>query len=76
MHQAKLSKIKNELSRYVALARKGQSVRIMVRGVAAADLVPIGDEPDAKPIPELLLPGPRARGRALSEQIIEERHKR
>lgn len=41
MKMANLSEVKDQLSAYVDLARNGQSVRIMVRGVPAADLVPI-----------------------------------
>lgn len=40
MKTASLSKAKNSLSRYVELARRGERVRILVRGVPAADLVP------------------------------------
>jgi prevent-host-death family protein len=38
---ANLSKVKNELSRYVDLVRRGEHVRILVNGVPAADLVPV-----------------------------------
>ena len=41
MRSAKLSDVKDRLSEYVALVRKGETVRIFVRGEAAADLVPI-----------------------------------
>ncbi len=41
MRIAKLSDVKNDLSRYVAQVRRGGSVRILVRGVPVADLVPI-----------------------------------
>ena len=45
MDTAKLSDVKNDLSRYVARVRKGARVRITVRGVAVADLVPVGSDP-------------------------------
>jgi prevent-host-death family protein len=38
---ANLSDVKNDLSRYVDSVRKGGRVRILVRGVPAADLVPV-----------------------------------
>lgn len=43
MKVAKLSDVKNELSRYVELVRRGEQVRILVRGVPVADLVPIAE---------------------------------
>jgi prevent-host-death family protein len=46
MKVASLSKAKNSLSRYVALARRGERVRILVRGVPAADLVPADTSSD------------------------------
>jgi prevent-host-death family protein len=50
---AKLSDVKNELSRYVELVRKGGRVRILVSGVPAADIVPI-DEASADWTPDLV----------------------
>lgn len=41
MRRANLADVKNDLSRYVSAARRGVRVRILVRGVPAADLVPI-----------------------------------
>ncbi|MCI0574550.1 MAG: type II toxin-antitoxin system prevent-host-death family antitoxin [Myxococcaceae bacterium] len=41
MKVANLSDVKNDLSRYVAQVRRGERVRILVRGVAVADLVPV-----------------------------------
>src|SRR5439155_10093339 len=41
MRTANLAKVKNELSRFVAMAKAGERVRILVRGAPAADLVPI-----------------------------------
>ena len=41
MKIAKLSEAKDDLSRYVDYVRRGGTVRILVRGVPVADLVPI-----------------------------------
>jgi antitoxin (DNA-binding transcriptional repressor) of toxin-antitoxin stability system len=38
---ANLATVKNQLSRHVAYVRRGGRVRILVNGVAAADLVPV-----------------------------------
>ncbi len=77
MEQAKLSDVKDGLSAYVERVRKGHRVRILVRGVPAADLVPIDPTvDDAEAEPELLKPGPRVKGRPLSETLIAERRLR
>ena len=77
MEQAKLSDVKDGLSRYVEKVRKGARVRILVRGVAVADLVPIDTKADLGEVePELLKPGQQAKGRALSDMIVDERHRR
>ena len=41
MKVAKLSQVKDELSRYVDYVRRGGRVRVLVRGLPAADLVPV-----------------------------------
>jgi prevent-host-death family protein len=41
MKIANLAEVKNDLSRFVAEVRRGGRVRILVRGVPAADLVPV-----------------------------------
>ena len=41
MKVAKLTDVKNDLSRFVERVQQGESIRILVRGVPAADLVPI-----------------------------------
>ena len=41
MRVANLADVKDDLSRFVALVRRGGRVRILVRGVPAADLVPV-----------------------------------
>jgi antitoxin (DNA-binding transcriptional repressor) of toxin-antitoxin stability system len=45
MRAANLAQVKNQLSRFVAMARRGTRVRILVRGVPAADLVPVETGP-------------------------------
>lgn len=45
MKTANLSDVKDQLSAYVELVRNGESVRILVRGVPAADLVPVAATP-------------------------------
>ncbi len=47
MKVANLADVKNDLSRFVAQVRRGGRVRILVRGVPAADLVPVGSEAGA-----------------------------
>ena len=42
MRVANLTDAKNDLSRLVERVRRGERVRILVRGVPAADLVPVG----------------------------------
>lgn len=42
MKQAKISELKNNLSRYLAYVRKGGVVRVMDRDRPVADLVPLG----------------------------------
>lgn len=66
MRTAKLSDVKNDLSRLVEEVRKGGRVRILVRGVAAADIVPIADAPAdfAEEMVELERNGQIRRGKA------------
>lgn len=95
MAAAKLSDVKNDLSRYVARARRGERIRILVRGVPVAEIGPIdtvreGDDDDEARLadlerrgiirrgrsglePGILKPGPRPRGKATSDLLIEER---
>lgn len=93
MKIANLARAKDDLSRYVEYVRRGGRVRILVSGVPAADLVPIGAANDANDdedlralerqgilrrgsgrIPsEILRPGPKLRGRPLSETVAAER---
>jgi prevent-host-death family protein len=92
---AKLSDVKNDLSRYVARARRGERIRILVRGVPVAEIVPIDIQRDGEGAeearlvdlerrgiirrgkgglePGILRPGPRPRGKATSEMVIDER---
>jgi prevent-host-death family protein len=95
MAAAKLSDVKNDLSRYVARARRGERIRILVRGVPVAEIGPIdhaleGDKDEETRLadlerrgiirrgrgglePGILKPGPRPRGRATSDLLVEER---
>jgi len=41
MKQAKISEVKNHLSRYLALVRKGEVIRILDRDVPIAQIVPL-----------------------------------
>jgi len=41
MKEAKISEVKNQLSRYLALVKKGEVVRILDRDVPIAQIVPI-----------------------------------
>ncbi|MBI2892789.1 MAG: type II toxin-antitoxin system prevent-host-death family antitoxin [Deltaproteobacteria bacterium] len=42
MKVANLTDVKNDLSRYVDQVRRGERVRILVRGLPVADIVPAG----------------------------------
>ena len=42
MKEAQISELKNQLSRYLALVRKGEIVRIVDRNRPVAQIVPIG----------------------------------
>jgi antitoxin (DNA-binding transcriptional repressor) of toxin-antitoxin stability system len=54
MKEAKISEVKNQLSRFLALVRKGEVVRILDRNVPIAQIVPI-DRPAGGPAgPEVL----------------------
>ena len=41
MKEAKISDVKNQLSRYLALVRKGETIRILDRDVPIAQIIPI-----------------------------------
>jgi len=43
MKQAKISEVKNNFSRYLALVRRGEVVRILDRDVPVAQIVPIAE---------------------------------
>jgi prevent-host-death family protein len=77
MKVAKLADVKNDLSRYVAQVRRGARVRILVRGVPAADLVPIethasASEGDDHELDELERLGLVRRGRGLAARELRE----
>ena len=52
MAAAPLSVVKNDLSRYVARARRGERIRILVRGIAVAELGPVETAADSDPLEE------------------------
>jgi prevent-host-death family protein len=50
MKEAKISEIKNRLSRYLALVRRGEVVRILDRNVPIAQIVPIATPAGEAPV--------------------------
>jgi antitoxin (DNA-binding transcriptional repressor) of toxin-antitoxin stability system len=50
MKEAKISEIRNGLSRYLALVRKGETVRILDRNVPIAQLIPITAPSGERPV--------------------------
>ena len=50
MKEAKISEIRNGLSRFLALVRKGEVVRILDRDVPIAHIVPIRAPSGARPV--------------------------
>jgi len=50
MKEAKISELKNRLSRYLALVRKGEVVRILDRNIPVAQIVPISDTTGARAV--------------------------
>lgn len=77
MRVANLADVKNGLSRFVAQVRRGGRVRILVRGVPAADLVPIeggteAPESDGLELAELEKLGLARRGVGASARDIRE----
>ena len=54
MKEAKISEVKNQLSRYLALVRKGEVVRILDRDVPIAQIVPIDRPAGTAAGPEVL----------------------
>lgn len=55
MKEAQISTLKNQLSRYLALVRKGEIVRIIDRNRPIAQIVPIGHAVNGRPVgPEAL----------------------
>jgi prevent-host-death family protein len=76
MKMVSLSEAKANLSRHVERARHGESVRIQVRGVAVAELVPVTDETpgdvDLSELQDLERAGLVRRGRgAFPEEILK-----
>ena|SRR2546422_10220738 len=50
MKQARISEFKNHLSRYLALVRRGEVIRILDRDRPVAQLVPIVDPIGGRPV--------------------------
>jgi prevent-host-death family protein len=50
MKEAKISEVKNHLSRYLALVRRGEVVRILDRDRPVAHIVPIGEVASGRPV--------------------------
>ncbi len=76
MKMVSLSEAKANLSRHVERVRHGEAIRIKVRGVPVAELVPVGGgapgEPDGAELQELERAGLVRRGRgALPEEILK-----
>jgi antitoxin (DNA-binding transcriptional repressor) of toxin-antitoxin stability system len=77
MKEAKISEIKNQLSRYLALVRKGEVVRILDRETPVAQIVPIsrphaGGTPGAEALAEMERKGLIRRGsRRIDREIID-----
>jgi prevent-host-death family protein len=76
MRVANLADVKNDLSRYVAKVRRGTSVRILVRGIPVADLIPVegrgGEGSDDAELAELEKLGLARRGAKLSVKAERE----
>jgi prevent-host-death family protein len=50
MKEAKISEVKNQLSRYLALVRRGEVVRIVDRNRPIAQIVPISEAAGGRPV--------------------------
>ena len=50
MREAKISEVKNHLSRYLALVRRGEVVRILDRDRPVAQIVPIAEPATGRPV--------------------------
>jgi prevent-host-death family protein len=72
MKSASLTSVKNELSRYVERVRRGERIRILLRGRPVAELVPVAPwtEPewDERDLIDLERAGVVRRGRALTQR--------
>ena len=49
MKEAKIGELRNQLSRYLALVRKGQSIRVLDRDVPIAQIIPISHAQEERP---------------------------
>ena len=74
MKMVSLSEAKANLSRHIERVRHGECVRIQVRGVPVAELVPVGDraqgDADAGELRELERAGLVRRGRVALPEVI------
>ncbi len=74
MKMVSLSEAKANLSRHIERVRHGECVRIQVRGVPVAELVPVGDgaqgDADADDLQELERAGLVRRGRGVFPEAI------
>lgn len=52
MREAKISQVKNQLSRYLAMVRRGEIVRILDRNTPIAQIVPIAQAVGDAPVGE------------------------
>ena len=50
MKEAKISDVKNHLSRYLALVRRGEVIRILHRDRPVAQIVPISEKGSERPV--------------------------
>jgi antitoxin (DNA-binding transcriptional repressor) of toxin-antitoxin stability system len=78
MKEAKISEIRNHLSRYLALVRKGEVVRILDRDVPIAQIVPIHAPSGERPVGDEALADLERKGLirrgqgAIPREILEE----
>lgn len=78
MKEAKISEVKNQLSRYLALVRRGEVIRILDRDVPVAQIVPIdrprkGEAAGAEALAEMERKGLIRRGTGrIPREILDE----
>jgi len=62
MKEAKISEVKNQLSRYLSRVRRGEVIRILDRNVPIAQIVPIERRMAARGVGEEVLAGMERKG--------------